>query len=254
MPLENKHPLKPLKWYRALAERDSRIEAGVFMLEGERAIRQVMLSRPDAIVEILAVEEQPGFGAYPMRLLTGAQMRAVSYATTPQGIAALVSFSPDIYSRCLPPVAAGNVLLLEDVQDPGNIGTLIRTAAAFGYEGVLLSDRCADPLSPKVVQSSAGAALSLWLRKNGGYLEMALELKQRGFTLVAADLSAGTDTSVLTQPRGLVLALGNEAVGLSKPLLDICRYRLRIPIMTERAESLNVAACGAICMYLSRCR
>jgi TrmH family RNA methyltransferase len=249
---ENNSLLKPLKWYRALAEKENRLEAGAFILEGERAIRQVMLSHPDAILEILTTEEQPSFNRYPGRLLTRVQMRTISTSITPQGTAALVAFPREIYSRSLPPSPAGNVLLLEYVQDPGNVGTLIRTAAAFNYTGVILSDRCADPLSPKCVQSSAGATLSLWLRKSTGYLEMALELKKRGFVLVATDLSGAADVGVVKQPQGLLLALGNEAAGLSEPALDICHHRIRIPIAVEKAESLNVAACGAICMYLSR--
>jgi tRNA G18 (ribose-2'-O)-methylase SpoU len=83
-------------------------------------------------------------------------------------------------------------------------------------------------------------------------MEMALELKKSGFFLVATDLSAETDAGVFSQPHSLLLALGNEAAGLSKPMLDICHQRVRIPIAGEKAESLNVAACGAICMYLSR--
>ena len=249
---ENNRLTKPLKWYRGLAEKENRLEAGAFMLEGERAIRQIMLSRPDAILEILSTEIQPAFDRYPRRLLTRSQMRAISTSVTPQGTAALVAFSRDIYSRSLPPMLPGNVLLLEDVQDPGNVGTLIRAAAAFDYAGVILSDRCADPLSPKCVQSSAGSTLSLWLRKSAAYLEMALELKKNGFVLVATDLTAETDAGVLSQPHALLLALGNEAAGLSKPMLDICHRRIRIPIAGEKAESLNVATCGAICMYLSR--
>jgi TrmH family RNA methyltransferase len=243
--------LKPLKWYSALADKKARLESGAFIIEGERAICQVMLSDAQAILELLSTDElAPVYSQYPQRLLTAGQLRSISSVTTPQGIVAVVSFPPDIYSDQLPPVSSGRILLLEDVQDPGNAGTLIRTAAAFGYAGVILSDKCADPLSPKCVQSSAGSTLALWLRKSEAYIRMAYELKKRGFTLLAADLE-GKDILPPPWPQKMVLALGNEGAGLSETLLDAAEYKFRLAVAEEKAESLNVASCGAICMYLS---
>ena len=114
-----------------------------------------------------------------------------------------------------------------------------------------MTEKCADPLSPKCVQATAGTVLSLWLRRMTGYLDLTAALKKSGYTLIAADLNGGAEPSILHQQSKLLLALGNEAAGLSRALLDIADYRLRIPIIREKAESLNVAACGAICMYLS---
>jgi TrmH family RNA methyltransferase len=245
--------LKPLKWYSALADKKARMESGAFIVEGERAMCQIMLSDAQAILEILSTDELPPvFSQYPQRRMAAGQLRAISSATTPQGMLAVVRFPPDTYSDQLPPITAGRILLLEDVQDPGNVGTLIRTAAAFDYSGVILSGKCADPLSPKCVQSSAGSTLALWLRKNDAYIRMVQELKKRGFALLAANLE-GNDAPAPPWPEKLVLALGNEGVGLSEILLDIANYRLRLPLAPEKAESLNVAGCGAICMYLS-CR
>ena len=157
----------------------------------------------------------------------------------------------DTYSDRLPDNTGAKILLLEDVQDPGNVGTLIRTAAAFDYSGVILTEKCADPLSPKCVQSTAGTVFSLWIRRTARYLELAEELKHSGYSLVAADLGGVEDTSVLQRRNKLLLALGNEASGLSDSVLNASDYRLRVPTIRGKAESLNVAACGAICMYLS---
>jgi len=139
------------------------------------------------------------------------------------------------------------------VQDPGNVGTLIRSAVAFGFSGVILTEKCADALSPKCIQSTAGTVLSLWIRRTPQHLELVEKLKSGGYFVVAADLRGEEATQVLQQQDKLLLVLGNEAAGLSKSLLNAANYRLRIPIVKEKAESLNVAACGAICMYLS-CR
>jgi TrmH family RNA methyltransferase len=131
------------------------------------------------------------------------------------------------------------------------VGTLIRTAVAFAFSGVILTEKCADPLSPKCVQSTAGTVLSLWIRRTSHYLELVEELKYNGYSLVAADLNGEEDPSVLQYQNKLLLALGNEASGLSRSILKASNYRLRIPTIREKVESLNVAACGAICIYLS---
>jgi TrmH family RNA methyltransferase len=245
-------PLKPLKWYKSLADRKERIEAGVFLVEGERAVRQIAENNPDAIVEVLSTSEPPSFcRTYPYRRITGEQLRSVTSATTPQGIIAVVRIPKDIYSNALPDDSGSKILLLEDVQDPGNTGSLIRTAVAFGFSGVIMSEKCADPLSPKAVQSTAGTILSLWIRRTNNYLGMVSSLKTAGYSLVATDLNGEENPSFLQKADNLILALGNEASGLSGDILNLADYRLKIAIK-DKAESLNVAACGAICMYLSR--
>jgi TrmH family RNA methyltransferase len=245
-------PLKSLKWYREMAGRKGRLAAGAFLVEGDRAVRQIMTSRPEAILEILAIEPPPPvYRDHPVRRLTESQFRYVSTTRTPQGLLAVVRQPDDIYTGQLPREAGNRILLLEDIQDPGNAGTLIRTAAAFGYDGVILTENGADPLSPKCVQATAGAVLSVWIRRTKDYLRPVKALKEAGFTLAAAELTGDAGPEVLRGVNRLLLALGNEAAGLSKALRDMADYRLRIPVAGEKAESLNVAACGAILMYLS---
>jgi len=244
---------KSLKWYRQLADKKSRLETGCFLVEGQKAIRQIAASQPDAITEIISVEETPeSLRNYPSRIINASEFGYISSVQTPQGILALVKAPEDIYFPTLPKETGTHILLLEDIQDPGNVGTLIRTAAALRYDGVILTENCADPLNPKTVQASAGTVLSLWLRRTAQYLEIVKSLKQDDHKIMAAEVK-GSDTPVmLTRNKKLVLALGNEATGLSQPLLGMADYRVRIPMMPEKAESLNVAACGAILMYVSK--
>ena len=117
-----------------------------------------------------------------------------------------------------------------------------------------MSDQCADPFSAKVVQASAGTLLSLWIRKSSRYLEMAEKMKREGYFLVTADLRGKSDTGPLLTHDRLILALGSEASGASKGLKDLSDYGLLLPILRNHAESLNVASCGAILMYLSATR
>ena len=245
-------PLKSLKWYKKLATKKGRLEAGAFLIEGDRAIRQVIGNHPQEIIQLITVEELPPvYRNYSQRIVTDSQFRSICTTRTPQGPIAVVRLPRDIYSDRLPENIGNKLLLLEDIQDPGNVGTLIRTAAAFSFSGVILTAKCADPLSPKCVQSTAGSILSVWLRRTTHYLEMAKTLKESGYFLVAADPDGVEDPSVVGSGSKLLLALGNEASGLSKSILKAADYRLKIPIDRKKAESLNVAACGAICMYLS---
>jgi TrmH family RNA methyltransferase len=244
-------PPRPLKWYRGLSGGKGRREAGAFLVEGDRAVNQVMSLHPREIIEVLSVAGSPAaYGAFPVRQLTESQLRYISSNRTPQGILAVVHAPGGIYASDLPSFPGSRVLLLEDIQDPGNVGALIRTAAAFDFSGVILTDKCADPLSPKCVQATAGSVLSVWLRRTHRYLELARRLREDGCVLVAAELNGPEDTSVLKQER-IILALGNEGAGLSGELLAMADFRLRVPLVREKADSLNVAACGAILMYLS---
>lgn len=244
-------PSKPLKWYRALAGNQGWTGSGAFLVEGEKALNQVMARHPEAIIEVLATSEPPPeFTAYPSHRLTESQFKYISSVRTPQGVAGVVKIPEGVYSDTLPQAIGHRVLLLEDIQDPGNTGTLIRTTAALGFSGVILTDKSADPFSPKCVQATAGSVLSVWLRRTAGYIDLINRLKEKEFTLVAADLNGDTTPEILNEPKDMVLALGNEAAGISSRLLDIADYRVRIPVEQEKAESLNVAACGAILMYL----
>jgi TrmH family RNA methyltransferase len=246
-------PEKSLKWYRQLVDKKGRLETRCFLVEGERAIKQIVASHPDAITEIIAVENPPAdLRNYPVHTVTTSQFQYISSVQTPQGIMAVVKIPQDVYSPKLPKDIGSHVLLLEDIQDPGNVGTLIRTAAALEIDGVILTESSADPLNPKCVQTSAGTVLSVWLRRTAQYLEIIQSLKRDGYKIVAADVRGSDEPGILAKQEKLVLALGNEAAGLSIELLTIADYRVRISITPEKAESLNVAACGAILMYLSK--
>jgi TrmH family RNA methyltransferase len=244
--------LKPVKWYRDLLKIKGRMENNAFLIEGDRAIAQIIENHPDAVLEILTVDGPDRIHRnFATRSITGSQLRSISSAKTPQGTIAVVRIPAGTYSDTLPGKTGDKLLLLEDIQDPGNTGTLIRTAAAFGFSGIIMTDKCADPFSPKCVQATAGAGLSVWIRRTGHYMDITEELLRRGFILAVADLDGTEDPSVLSRYGKLVLALGNEASGISAALLKSATMRVKVPIARDKIESLNVAACGAICMYLA---
>ena len=244
------YPLRPVKWYKKLTSKKGRLEAGFFLVEGEQAVRQIAAVRPEAIDEVVAVEGLGGLDGYPLRVVTESQFLDISSTRTPQGILAVVRLPMETYSDILPREPGRRILLLEDIQDPGNVGTLIRSAAAFDFSGILMTEKCADPFSPKCAQSAAGSMLSVWMRRTEEYLSLASRFKEMGYSLVATGPGGVEPASVLPADR-IVIALGNEGTGLSEAVLRLSSQRFWIPISREKAESLNVAISGAICMFLS---
>ncbi len=244
--------LKPLKWYRDLATKKGRLQAGAFLVEGDRAIEQALHNNPEAVLELLSSKAlPPRYDGFPQRELTEGQLRSIAPSRTPQGTIAVVRIPMETYTDELPTPIGTHVLLLEDVQDPGNVGALIRTAVAFGYSGIIMTEDCADLFSPKCVQATAGTVLTLWARRTSRHMALVEQLRRSEYLLVAADVDGNASPDVLRQHDRMLLALGNEASGLSEAVLAAADCRVRIPTVRDSAESLNVAACGAICMYLS---
>lgn len=137
--------------------------------------------------------------------------------------------------------ARGDLLIvaLDRVQDPGNVGTIIRLAAAFDAAGVALLEGCADPYGPKAIRSSVGAILSVPVVKT-----TIGELAATGLPMYAADLSGTTDSP---PPGGAIIAFGSEGEGVSEELLRRSKP-IRVA-MSDRVESLNVAASAAIILW-----
>jgi RNA methyltransferase, TrmH family len=243
--------LRSLKWYKSLQQTSIRIEEGFFCIEGFKAVEQLLKRSPQMIDEIILDETKAdGKETYPcaIRILTHTQFLSISASQTPQGVLAVVSLPSDYTTANLPLIVGERILLLEHIQDPGNVGTLIRTAAALNYSGVILSHQCADPFSPKAVQSTAGSVLSVWIRKVETYLDLLVILQNEGYFVGAAELH-GSDHVDFSRHARHVIALGNEGCGLSCKLLELADFRFRIPFDSSKAESLNVAVCGAIVMF-----
>lgn len=146
------------------------------------------------------------------------------------------------------PVDGGHILLAEDLQDPGNVGTLIRTANAFGFDGVILAGACADPYGPKAVRASMGAVFrrKVWTLSADAAIRA---LKERGIPLIAAALRADSAAAGEYRfPARLALAIGNEGHGLSADMLAAADRVVRIP-MEPGAESLNAGAAAAVLLW-----
>lgn len=168
---------------------------------------------------------------------------------TPQGVAAIAS-RPEVPLReALDAAAAGPLtLVLVDVADPGNAGTLLRAAEAAGAAAVLFCGRSVDPCNPKCVRASAGALFHVRASVEGDAVRVLEQLASAGVTTASTVVRDGTpyDSADLTGPVAIVL--GSEAHGLGRDVLDLLDLHLTIP-MAGRSESLNVAMAGSILSF-----
>ncbi len=140
------------------------------------------------------------------------------------------------------------LLILEDLQDPQNVGAIMRTALAFGYKDVVISDKTADIYSTKVLRSSMTASVKLNIYKISDFEKLTKELNQNKFTTIAACLEDAKDLKEVQKPIKPALFIGNEGKGLSKSVLDNSLLKVKIE-MDEDIESLNAAVSGAVLMW-----
>ena len=166
---------------------------------------------------------------------------SVSELKTNQGILGIF----EIPSFDLDMTALSKVVVLEGIQDPKNLGAIIRSAHCLGYQAVFVNDGCAQAFSPKAIRSSMGSVFHLPVIA-ASTAEQLQELKNNDFALVATALSGKED---LPQFEKVALVIGSEGSGLSKETLELCDYVFRIK-MHGGAESLNAAVASGIAMYL----
>lgn len=244
-----------VKKVRALHRRSSRQRAGLFLAEGPQAVRELLRFRPETAQTVYAVadadaeliELAAGRGV-PVREVEDAVMTAMCEAQHPQGIAAVARPVDVPLQDAL--AGDGYVVVLTNVRDPGNAGTVIRGADAAGARCVLVSDASVDIYNPKVVRSTVGSLWHLPVSLGGSVEEIFAACRSAGLRLLATD-GIGTqllpDTDLAT-PHAWVM--GNEAWGLEPEVRDACDEVVRVPIYGH-AESLNLAMAATVCMYAS---
>ncbi len=231
---------------------------GAFLVEGIRGCREMLRATQPlkvrfALVSVSLRESQEGrdllsslvAAPFPVEELSQAEFETVSHVERPQGAMLVVSEPGDPLTR-MEGGPAGRILLLDGVQDPGNAGTLIRAARAFGLDGVLALDGTVDPWSPKVVRSAAGSMAHIPVARLT-WPEAAGWLEERGVFLLVADPS-GEDVRGFLPRAPWALAVGNEGAGSRPALREKAGRVLAIP-MAPGVDSLNAGMAGAILLF-----
>ncbi len=235
-------------------ERERRRE---FIIEGIRAVRefleqggkikaafysQTLLDTPAGMNLIRDLKKRK----LPVRLTGKKEFKEISGTITPQGLLA-VAEKPEYKLQALLK-REGVVLVLDRIQDPGNLGTIIRTAEASGAAGVILSSGSADPYNPKVVRASAGAVTCLPVLRNQPIREIIKRLKKRGFRVYAATPGEGKPYDRVRFASLTALLLGNEAKGIDRSILSLSDEKVSIPLY-GKTESINVSVAAGILLY-----
>ena len=166
---------------------------------------------------------------------------------TPQGIMALVKKKKFTLSRDF--LKESSLLLgLDNIRDPGNLGTMIRTADAAGTNGVLLSKGCVELYNPKVIRSTMGSIFHLPMIENLDLPEVIPDLKEAGFKIIVSEVHEGRDSTEVNYPEKTCLVIGSEASGVRKEVSNLADEKIKIPIF-GKAESLNASVAAGILLY-----
>lgn len=228
--------------WKALKDRKGRRESGCFLVEGRKMVEEALASAFD--VETVLVQEGmelPDGLTMPVYELPAHVLAAVCDTKTPQGIAAVV--------RMKEQSALGkHIVVLDGVQDPGNVGTIIRTADAAGLDGVLLSNQCADVFSPKVLRATMGSIFRMSLRTTDDLPGELTKLREKGYSILSSQLDGTPFYEREKVAEQFALVIGNEGNGVSEQVQQTATHRVRLP-MRGGAESLNAAIAAAIMMY-----
>ena len=206
-------------------------EKRLFKIEGFHALE--MAQGSDVLVCVFTTKEIENLSV-DQYIVSKDIMESISVSKSPQGIICVCKYIEQ------KPVSSEKVLFLDNVSDPGNLGTLLRTALAFGYKDVVLKGGCSQ-YNEKVLQSTQGAIFSLNILNDIDFCKVS------DYQIIATEIKGSVDIATLSNVKKHILVLGNEAHGVSEKILKIANKRVRINI--ENIESLNVAIAGAIAMY-----
>ncbi len=251
---------------RRLAKRAFRARDRRFLAEGPQAVREAVarhVSGRDTVVELFVTAEAadrhlditgPAADAgLPVHRVSGEVMAALSQTVTPQGVVAVCTFVDQPLSD-VAAAAHGLVVLLAHVRDPGNAGTVIRTADAAGADAVVLAGESVDPYNGKCVRASAGSIFHLPLAAGLPVDAAVGAVRARGLRILAADGHGDLDLDDVLDDGGLdgptAWLFGNEAWGLPEETRALADDVVRVPIHGH-AESLNLATAAAVCLYAS---
>ncbi|MGK5114534.1 TrmH family RNA methyltransferase [Geodermatophilus sp. CPCC 205506] len=245
---------------RKLTRRSGRDAAGLFLAEGRQAVAEA-LADPTGVREVFATEAAAAAHAgllaatpVPVRPVTEKAAASLSETVTPQGLVAVCALR-DVPADALVTAPPRLAVALAELADPGNAGTVLRTADACGAGAVVFGAGSADPYGGKAVRSSAGSLFHVDVVRGAPLPDLLPRLQAAGATVLAADgggAAALDEVAADGRLAGPVVWLfGNEARGVPAGLAGLADARVRIP-MRGRAESLNLAAAAAICLYTTQ--
>lgn len=232
-----------IKELKKLKNKSDRYEKGLFLVEGENCVSELVSFKPELVECLLYTEKYENmFKGFKSYLVSERIMESLCDTKTPQGIIAVCKMEKGSN------ISGSLCIYLDNVKDPGNVGTIIRTADAAGIMGVILSKECADLYNSKTVRSTMGSMFHIDVFYEDEYLSKLKDLKDNGYTVLTGSLQAEKSLYEYDFSKKTVICIGNEAHGISHELYGIGTENIKIP-MPGNAESLNAGVAGSIIMY-----
>lgn len=235
---------KVIKFTNSLKIKKNRKEEGLFIAEGERLVLDGIKKQEPLYIIVSDSFPKCDF-PYKTYIVSDSIFKKLTDTVNPQGILAVFKMSENKLSDISP----GNTVVLSKLQDPGNMGTILRTANATGFYNVIIDKECVDLYNPKTVRSSMSALFDQNIYFSDNLKEDLLYLKNKGFAVAGSLLSEESEILYKTEIKHPVaLIIGNEANGMDKELEDICDKKVIIP-MKGNIESLNASVAASVIMY-----
>lgn len=227
-----------LKRVRSLHQKKFRKSERLFIAEGFKVVGEALRSSFE-VTDVFTTDESFAQVHSQARLISSNEMNQISCLSTPPGYLAVIRQKEMALSAPLPE----KILVFDGLRDPGNVGTLIRTADWFGLTTILASDDSVEWYNPKTVQASMGSVFRMNLIATD-ILSTCIELQQRGYTVVTTEMN-GQPVDSFTWPDLTILVMGSESHGVSSELSALAAHRITIP-GAGWADSLNVTVAGGI--------
>ena len=242
-----------VKEIKKLKEKKFRDQESKYIIEGNKLVKEAIEEKAK-ISKIVVCEDCLNDGTLEQSLMyeiarfdcigvTEKVFKTITDVATPQGILAVIEKNTNSQIEYNEDI----IVVLDGIQDPGNLGTILRTLDSVGLKEIILSEKTVDAYSPKVVRSTMGAIYRVNIVKSNNIVETLKTLKKHKFEIVATSLQT-KETIYSIDYKNKVIVIGNEANGVSKEVLELADEKVKIP-MLGKTESLNAAVATGVILY-----
>lgn len=225
------------KWSK-LNIKKYRDEDGLFLVEGDHLVKEAI--KNNLATEIILLEGLSINTKLPTYEVSEQVMKKITNQVSISGICA-------VCKKIEEKEISGNIILLDEIQDPGNFGTIIRSSVAFNFDTIVLGNNCVDLYNDKTIRASEGMIFNVNVIKRD-LLNFIPELKENGYLVIGTNVNNGINIKSIEKSGKIALILGNEGNGVKEEIQDLCDKNIYIK-MNAQCESLNVGVAASIIMY-----
>ncbi|KXZ39338.1 RNA methyltransferase, TrmH family [Alkalithermobacter thermoalcaliphilus JW-YL-7 = DSM 7308] len=245
-----------IKYIKSLLKKKNRVKEKKYIIEGYRIVKDAFYKSVAIDCVVLSDNFDQKYSDFieeiknknvSIYMVSDKLFKEISDTDNPQGILAVVKYEIKNLRKIISSKDLNFVLILDRIQDPGNMGTIIRTADAAGVDAIVLLKGCVDIYNPKVIRSTMGSIFNTNIieSEDEGVLTY---IKENGFKIISSTLNTNNYYNKIDYKGKIALVVGNEANGVSKEIIDLSDELVKIPIYGQ-AESLNAAIASALLMY-----